>query len=199
MTGVAATALTSSAGAVPAEFDHLLTGQAVAGAAAELATRLDPAFLAEAGWDPVGRVLSLPAAHPLLGRKVCLVPGCMSTANDGSAGALCSRCFNGLAAQGLSRPSIEQIETVPVLPPGLAPPAGCAVPGCQRTAPRSTFCGTHSSQFRHGPGASMSVEQFVAAPRVRPLHTLGPCRVAACPGEPNRTTAIARPTTSGGV
>ena len=181
MTGVAATALTSSAGAVPAEFDHLLTGQAVAGAAAELATRLDPAFLAEAGWDPVGRVLSLPAAHPLLGRKVCLVPGCMSTANDGSAGALCSRCFNGLAAQGLSRPSIEQIETVPVLPPGLAPPAGCAVPGCQRTAPRSTFCGTHSSQFRHGPGASMSVEQFVAAPRVRPLHTLGPCRVAACP------------------
>ena len=37
------------------------------GPAARLAGLLDPAFLAEAGWDPVTRVLSLPARHRLLG------------------------------------------------------------------------------------------------------------------------------------
>ena len=44
---------------------------------------LDPAFLAEAGWDPGSRVLSLPAGHRLLGRTVCRVDGCATTAQLG--------------------------------------------------------------------------------------------------------------------
>ena len=36
-----------------------------------LAALIDPAFLAEAGWDRASRVLSLPAEHPLLGWQGC--------------------------------------------------------------------------------------------------------------------------------
>jgi|SRR5712691_4700512 len=46
---------------------------------AVLASRIDPAFLAEAGWDPGTWVLTLPAEHPLLGRTFCRAPGCQTT------------------------------------------------------------------------------------------------------------------------
>ncbi len=48
-----------------------------AGAVIARLTRLtDPAFLAEAGWEPGGRVLCLPSGHPLLGWRACPAPGC---------------------------------------------------------------------------------------------------------------------------
>jgi len=48
-----------------------------AGAIIARLTRLtDPAFLAEAGWDPGGRVLSLPSGHLRLGWRACPTPGC---------------------------------------------------------------------------------------------------------------------------
>lgn len=59
---------------------HVLAGAMLDGQAARLAQMLDPAFLAEAGWDPDRRVLSLPAGHRLLGRAVCRVDGCATTA-----------------------------------------------------------------------------------------------------------------------
>ena len=154
-------------------------GRPLAGPAAELAGRLDPAFLTEAGWDPVSRVLSLPAEHPLLGRTVCRVGGCTSTAHGGPTGGVCWRCFTRLGAQGLTGP---QIASLPELPPLPDRPAGCAVPGCQRMspAPRSTLCAPHSSQFRRRPWASRRWSSSLADPRVRPLPALGPCQVAAC-------------------
>jgi hypothetical protein len=105
VTGATAAALAATgrarvAAVDPVEFGHVLAGEAVAGMAAELADRLDPAFLTEAGWDPVGRVLSLPAEHPLLGRTVCRVGGCTSTAHGGPTGGVCWRCFTRLGAQG---------------------------------------------------------------------------------------------------
>ncbi len=45
----------------------MLAGVLLDGDAARLAATLDPAFLAEAGWDPVRQMLSLPAGHALLG------------------------------------------------------------------------------------------------------------------------------------
>ena len=54
--------------------------------AARLAALTDPVFLAEAGWDPGTRVLSLPSAHPLLGWRACPSPGCGNLLY-GSAGA----------------------------------------------------------------------------------------------------------------
>jgi hypothetical protein len=58
-----------------AEFPHVLRGVVLTGQAAALAGRLDPEFLAQAGWDPVTRVWSPPAAHRLLGRSICRAPG----------------------------------------------------------------------------------------------------------------------------
>ena len=61
----------------------MLGGVVLIGAAAHLAAMLDRGFLDEAGWDPRTRVLSLPAEHRLLGRKVCRVEGCQNTVHSG--------------------------------------------------------------------------------------------------------------------
>ena len=182
MTGATAAALAATGRATaaavdPVEFGHVLAGEAVAGMAAELADRLDPAFLTEAGWDPVGRVLSLPAEHSLLGRTVCRVGGCTSTAHGGPTGGVCWRCFTRLGAQGLTGPQIASLSELPPLPDR---PGGCAVPGCQRMSPaaRSMLCAPHSRRFRRRPGRSL--EEFLTDPGVRPLPALGPCQVAAC-------------------
>ena len=51
MTGAVAPAAVNSA-AEPVGFEWVLAGVALAGPAAELAGRLDPGFLTDAGWDP---------------------------------------------------------------------------------------------------------------------------------------------------
>ncbi len=56
------------------------TRSGLGGQAAALAAVIDPAFLAEVGWDAELLVLRPPAAHPLLGRPVCRAPGCATTA-----------------------------------------------------------------------------------------------------------------------
>jgi len=97
---------------------------------AVLASRIDPAFLAEAGWDPGTWVLTLPAEHPLLGRTFCRAPGCQTTC--AAATRVCLDCQRRIAAAGLS------LEDVALLPP----PQGkrwlgtgdgtCRVSGCPR-------------------------------------------------------------------
>ena len=66
VTGAVAPAAVDPA-AEPVGFERVLAGVALAGPAAELAGRLDPAFLTEAGWDPVSRVLSLPGRASAVG------------------------------------------------------------------------------------------------------------------------------------
>jgi hypothetical protein len=53
------------------EIRQVLDGVVLGGPAGRLARMLDLGFLDEAGWDRRTRVLSLPAQHRLLGRKVC--------------------------------------------------------------------------------------------------------------------------------
>lgn len=77
------------------EFPQVLEGTVLDGSAARLAAILNPAFLTEVGWDPRTQVLSLPAQHPLLGRMLCRVEGCMATAHGTKIGGLCWRCFPG--------------------------------------------------------------------------------------------------------
>jgi len=160
----------------PARFDHVLAGVSLTGQAARLAGLLEAGFLTEAGWDPAARVLSLPAAHPLLGRTLCRIGECTTTVHGGTGG-VCWHCFTRLRRDGLS---LDQIAGSLELPPLPVRPAGCAVPGCQRMspAPRSTLCEPHRRRFRRKPGASL--EQFLADPRLRPLPPLGSCLVAAC-------------------
>ena len=180
--GSAALALVTPAPAGGGEtFGHVLSGVALAGDAARLAAALDGEFLAEAGWDPASRVLSMPAGHPLLGRRVCRTAGCTATAHGSPGGGLCYQCSARLARAGWSREEICSAAEVPPLP---ARPPGCLVPGCQRMSPggrqrqRTGLCQAHSRRFRRIPGTTM--EEFLADPRVRPLPPLGPCRVGAC-------------------
>ena len=56
------------AAGVPLSF-VLGDGHAADSRVAWLAELIDPAFLAEAGWDPRGRVLAPPPGHRLLGRR----------------------------------------------------------------------------------------------------------------------------------
>ncbi len=56
--------------------------------------------------------------------------------------------------------------------------AGCAVPGCQRSAGSHGLCRSHrSGQLLRG----LSVEEFIAAPTRQALARFGICQVAACP------------------
>ena len=181
MTGAGlALAAPATTGSGP-EFGHVLDGVPLKGTTARLASTLEPGFLAEAGWDPVSRVLAMPAAHPLLGRRLCRIGGCPATAHGTKAGGLCHQCSTRLQREGWSR---EAISSAPELPPLPARPAGCLVPGCQRMSPggrqgqRTGLCQAHSRRSRRTPG--MTMERFLADPRVRPLAPLGPCQVAAC-------------------
>ena len=98
------------------EFRHVLAGVVLGGPAARLAGMLDPAFLAEAGWDPASRVLSLPAGHPLLGRTLCRADGCPATAHGTTAGGLCWSCFARLRRAGMSAEQIAASPRVPAAP-----------------------------------------------------------------------------------
>ena len=107
----AASLAAAAAGRPPSrEFGHVLAGVVPDGPAARLAGMLDPAFLAEAGWDPAARVLSLPAGHSLLGRAVCRAGGCTATVRAG-LGGVCHRCFTRLTGLGLTSPRQSPLST----------------------------------------------------------------------------------------
>ena len=76
---------------------------------AVLASRIDAAFLAEAGWDPVTWVLTIDPGHPLLGRSVCRAPGCQTTCPAKTG--VCLDCRRRLAEAGLA------LEDYGLLPP----------------------------------------------------------------------------------
>jgi integrase len=172
-----AVAAEPAVGGLGREFEHVLTGVVLHGAAARLARTLDRAFLAEAGWDPAARVLSLPAGHRLLGRTVCRVGGCTTTAHAG-LGGVCHRCFTRLTGLGLTK---DQVAAAPRLPPLPDRVTQCAVPRCQRepTVTQAILCEPHARQFRRRV-RKPTLEQFLADPRVRPLPPFRPCAVVAC-------------------
>ena len=116
------------------------------GQADVLADRLEAAFLAEAGWDPETRVLTIDPAHPLLGRSTCKAPGCQTTC-PASTG-ICLDCRRRLEQAGLG------LEDAGLLPPPkrhrwLDPGAGtCTVAGCPRPWVKSSrpLCPEHLAQ-----------------------------------------------------
>jgi integrase len=164
--------------AVPAGGAEYLAGygHVLDGAAARLSAALDPAFLSEAGWDPQGRVLYLPAGHQLLGREVCRVGGCAAKPLN-RLPRVCHSCFTRLTGAGLSRQEIIEAE----LPPLPVPVTACAVPGCRcvPTVSEAVLCEPHARQFRRRV-RKQTVGQFLIDPRVRPLPPRPACSVAAC-------------------
>ena len=118
------------------EFPHVLVGAAFDGPAAALARALDKALLEDAGWDPVARILFLPAGHRLLGRKVCRVEQCTATAHY-NYHDICHRCFTRLTRMGMTMHDIAARETLPAAP---VPAPHCAVPECRACRRRAVRC-----------------------------------------------------------
>lgn len=158
------------------EFPHTLGGIVLIGAAVRLAAMLDRGFLDEAGWDPQTRVLSLPAQHRLLGRTVCRVDGCQTTVESGLT--VCHRCFTRLTRLGMSK---AEIAAAASLPAKAVSATRCAVPRCRcvPTVRHAVLCQPHAKKFRLR-RPPMSMEQFLADPRVRPVPPMPTCQVAAC-------------------
>jgi len=140
---------------------HVFAGGAHDQAAA-VAAVIDPAFLAEAGWDPVCLVLSPPSGHPLLGRPVCQVPGCGTTAPARTQ--LCVSCQRRLAERGMALADAAVLPARPEPPRG---PGRCAVSGCgrERMSAPAQLCQAHL-ELRQRLGISLA--GFTASPMTRP-------------------------------
>lgn len=159
------------------EFPHVLGGVGLDGPAARLASMVERDFLDEAGWDPAMQVLSPPAEHRLLGRRVCRAQGCEGTAHSRFR-VVCHRCSTRLTGLGMSA---EEIAAAAQLPGEPARAERCAVPGCQcvPTMRHAVLCEPHAKKFRVR-RPRRSLEEFLADPRVRPFPPMRPCQVAAC-------------------
>jgi integrase len=142
---------------------------------ARIAALIDPEFLTEAGWDPAGLMLAPPPEHRLLGRPVCRVEGCSTTA--AVRARICGSCQRRLAEHGLSA---EEIALLPAREQPMRGPGSCVVGGCARgwVSSRALLCRAHLQlQQRLG----LTVAQLRVHHLARPLPACGPCAVAACP------------------
>jgi len=171
MTAAAQAMLVPSPGtgtALP-ELHVLGNGHPCDSAVARVAALIDPGFLAEAGWDPVTRVLAPGADHRLLGWPVCR-EGCGNKV-DAIAGT-CQACRMRPRA---GPPSPSRARSAPQ---GMEP-AGCAVTGCERVtrSARQPLCESHR---RHRGKLGLTLPQFLERPGVAGLRGFGSCQVAAC-------------------
>jgi integrase len=149
-------------------------------AASRLAALTDPAFLAEAGWDPAARVLSLPPAHPLLGWRACPSPGCGNALYGRDR--QCGPCRRGGGAADRTPPGdTGGPRLVPVTPAGEL----CQVAACGRERGRRRYCRSHCERVRElraGPSfdeaAWRAAEPALEGPGQVSLHGLSP-RAAA--------------------
>jgi len=116
------------AGAV-ASGAHVFADPRIDRHAAAIAAVIDPAFLAEAGWDPTRKVLSFDPEHPLLGRPVCRAAGCSTSAQ--AASRICFSCCRRLAERGLGEDEIASLPPRARQRTGRGPDT-CVVDGCRR-------------------------------------------------------------------
>ena len=127
--------------------EHVFAGGRIDHHVGRIAAVVDPAFLAEAGWDPARQILVFAPEHPLLGRRICRAQGCATTAT--AASGICGSCRKRLIENGLDEPEVA------ALPPRerrsqRRGPECCRVPGCAREwlSLRSGLCSAHAEQKR---------------------------------------------------
>lgn len=142
--------------------------------ATDVAARVTPDFVTEAGWDPARRVLLPSPAHPLLGRPVCRATGCSTTAT--TRARICASCQRRLTEYGLG---VEEVSLLSARQRPTRGPEACVVDGCARQweSSRSGLCRTHQDQQQ---ALRIDLEEFCAHPQTRPLPPCQPCTVAAC-------------------
>ena len=155
---------------------HVFADAGIDQHAARIAAVIDPAFLAEAGWDPVGLVLSPPPEHPLLGRPVCRAQGCLTTACDQSG--ICACCRRRLTKYGLDEDQIALLPARARQRSGRGPDT-CVVDGCARewVSSRSALCRSHLDLAQ---ALRVGTEDFLAHPLAAPLDACAGCAVVAC-------------------
>ncbi len=159
----------------PLDVSHVFaTSDGVDRRAVRLAALVDPAFLTEAGWDPAISVLSPPPAHPLLGRPVCRVARCSTTAPARSR--VCAACRRRLDRHGLG---FDEIDLLPALTGWAKGPGLCAVTDCRRewASSRRGLCRAHLDQ---ADTLGIGVAEFCGHPAAQPLAGCDPCAVVAC-------------------
>ena len=136
---------------------------------------LEESFLNEAGWDPSAGVLRVPAEHPLLGYRLCRVPGCATMIYAYALG-ICRACSTRLQASGQSEEEfLANARTWRAVGT-----RSCAVTDCARPAKtaRAALCRAHDYQRRDR--LKLSIDNFLRHPDAQPLPSWGPCRVVAC-------------------
>lgn len=167
------TALTAAA--ATRDVSHVFaTADGLDGRTVRLAAMIDPVFLIEAGWDAARLVLCPPPEHALLGRPVCRVEGCSTTAP--ARGRTCASCRRRLGEREFSE---DDIDVLPARTDPAKGPGGCVVAGCARewVSSRQGLCRAHLEQA-HTLG--IPAAEFCTHPTARPLPACGPCEVAGC-------------------
>lgn len=143
---------------------------ATAGAVEALWAAIDGEFLALVRWDPQVRVLTFPAADPLLGIKVCVVAGCEQ--GRGKRNGLCPTCNERWTDAGC--PDVEQFAASPRIYGRTNDIGPCAVPGCQRpwNSSGTKLCNAHRTQRKTRGLTNRPVAEFLARPDVVALASL---------------------------
>jgi integrase len=127
--------------AVAVSAEALGAGGAVEPKAARLAALIDAAFLAEAGWDPLTRVLSLPPEHAQLGWRLCPTHGCANQVYGRDQ--MCGRCRSGGANLSIDKDAA-------VAGVGSTRPQGeaCQVDACRRDRGSRRYCRAHYERLQ---------------------------------------------------
>jgi hypothetical protein len=160
--------------------------------AEDLRDYLEPAFLAEAGWDPGTRTLAPSPGHPLLGYRLCLVRGCAGQGRvpDG----LCDTCRKARRQGDLG--DEEFLEAGPA-PGRHSGEVICTAGGCPRPVrvKRLQLCYTHEHRRRT---LGLPLEEFLRHPRAEPLPASADARSRSAPGRHTPGEGSAALTTSAG-
>lgn len=140
----------------------------------DLWRRLNPGFLAEAGWNPATEILAPLPDHPLLGFRICLVRGCQGQGL--LPDEFCATCHRAHQQSDLGIK--EFIEAGPVR----SRQSGeviCSVNGCPRPVrtKRLQLCYTHE---HHRKRLQLPLMAFLEHPDAKPLPGFGPCLVVVC-------------------
>lgn len=154
-----------------------------------LAAQLDHRLLAEIGWDPESLIFTLPDRHPVVGWDKCRHPGCrVRAATAATRGGLCDGC--DMRRQRLGLATVEEYLAVDLTEHAVWVRGGdrplCRIPGCERPSRgrRLGLCTAHQTWVGFAVtgrrATNDDVDQFVAAGRLKPHPSWGPCRAACC-------------------